>query len=228
MDKFIEIIKLTLPSVAQGLIVTLELFAVTLVLSIPLGYLIALMQRSKARIPLLRWFLRWFAGGYTWLLRGTPLLLQIFFIYFGLPYIKIGTFQFPALNNMLACIIAFTLNYAAYFGEIFRAGIESIDKGQYECAKALGYTGSQTMRKIIIPQMVRLVLPPVSNETITLVKDTALVSVVALNDIMRETQLKVSALSNVSPFIVAAVFYLVLTLVLTIIFNRLEKKLCNY
>lgn len=222
LEKFIEITKLTLPSVLQGLVVTLELFAVTLILSIPLGYLIALMRRSKI-LPL-----KWFAGGYTWLLRGTPLLLQIFFIYFGLPYIKIGNFQFPALNNMLACIIAFTLNYAAYFGEIFRAGIESIDKGQYECAKALGYTGSQTMRKIIIPQMVRLVLPPVSNETITLVKDTALVSVVALNDIMRETQLKVSALSNVSPFIVAAVFYLVLTFVLTVIFSRLEKKLCNY
>ncbi len=222
MDKFLEITKLTIPSVLQGLVVTLELFAITLILSIPLGYLIALMRRSKI-LPL-----KWFSGAYTWLLRGTPLLLQIFFIYFGLPYIKINQFQFPALNNMLACIIAFTLNYAAYFGEIFRAGIESIDKGQYECAKALGYTGSQTMRKIIIPQMVRLVLPPVSNETITLVKDTALVSVVALNDIMRETQLKVSALSNVSPFIVAAVFYLVLTFVLTILFSRLEKKLCNY
>ncbi len=222
MEKFLHIIQLTVPSVLDGLVVTLELFAVTLVLSIPLGYLVALMRRSKFA-PL-----KWFAGGYIWLLRGTPLLLQIFFVYFGLPYIKFGSFALPALNNMVACIIAFTLNYAAYFGEIFRAGIESIDKGQYECAKALGYTGAQTMRKIIIPQMVRLVLPPVSNETITLVKDTALVSVVALNDIMRETQLKVSALSNVSPFIVAAVFYLVLTLILTIVFNRLEKKLCNY
>ncbi len=222
MEKFLHIMNLTVPSVADGLVVTLQLFAVTLVLSIPLGYLIALMRRSKI-MPV-----KWFASGYIWLLRGTPLLLQIFFVYFGLPYIKIGGFQFPALNNMVACIVAFTLNYAAYFGEIFRAGIESIDKGQYECAKALGFTGSQTMRKIIIPQMVRLVLPPVSNETITLVKDTALVSVVALNDIMRETQLKVSALSNVSPFIVAAVFYLVLTLILTVVFNHLEKRLCKY
>lgn len=226
MEKFINIIKLTVPSVTQGLVVTLELFALTLILSIPLGYLVALMRRSKFLL------LRLIAGAYTWLLRGTPLLLQIFFIYYGMPYIKFNTpwgfFQFPALNNMLACVIAFTLNYAAYFGEIFRAGIESIDKGQYESAKALGYTNSQTMRKIIIPQMVRLVLPPVSNETITLVKDTALVSVVALNDIMRETQLKVTALSNISPFIVAAVFYLVLTLILTLIFSRLERKLCNY
>ncbi len=211
-DVFVKI----LPALLKGLPVTLNLFAVTLVFSIPLGFLIALIRVSKVKL------LQMISAFYIWVIRGTPLLLQIFFIYFVLPTIGIQ------LNNFLSAAVAFVLNYAAYFAEIFRSGIGAIDRGQYEGAKALGFTKRQTMGRIIIPQMVRIVLPPVSNETITLVKDTALVSIVSLADLMLTTKKMVNTLSNPMPFAVAAVFYLAMTFVLTIIFRALEKKLCTY
>ncbi|MCI9627019.1 MAG: amino acid ABC transporter permease [Clostridia bacterium] len=205
-----------LPALLKGLPVTLNLFAVTLVFSIPLGFFIALIRVSKVKI------LQMISAFYIWVIRGTPLLLQIFFIYFVLPTIGIQ------LNNFLSAAVAFVLNYAAYFAEIFRSGIGAIDRGQYEGAKALGFTKRQTMGRIIIPQMVRIVLPPVSNETITLVKDTALVSIVSLADLMLTTKKMVNTLSNPMPFAVAAVFYLAMTFVLTVIFRALEKRLCTY
>lgn len=211
-DVFVKI----LPALLKGLPVTLNLFAVTLVFSIPLGFLIALIRVSKVKL------LQMISAFYIWVIRGTPLLLQIFFIYFVLPTIGIQ------LNNFLSAAVAFVLNYAAYFAEIFRSGIGAIDRGQYEGAKALGFTKRQTMGRIIIPQMVRIVLPPVSNETITLVKDTALVSIVSLADLMLTTKKMVNTLSNPMPFAVAAVFYLAMTFILTIIFRALEKKLCTY
>ena len=154
-------------------------------------------------------------------------MLQLFFVYYGLPYISIFGMKL-AFDPLPATLIAFVLNYSAYFAEIFRSGIESIDRGQYEGAKALGLSSWQTMRTIIVPQMVRVVLPPVSNETITLVKDTALASTLALVEMMRAAQLKVSTTASAVPFLGAAVFYLLLTLVLTIIFSRLEKAVCKY
>ncbi len=211
-DVFVKI----LPALLKGLPVTLNLFAVTLVFSIPLGFFIALIRVSKVKI------LQMISAFYIWVIRGTPLLLQIFFIYFVLPTIGIQ------LNNFLSAAVAFVLNYAAYFAEIFRSGIGAIDRGQYEGAKALGFTKRQTMGRIIIPQMVRIVLPPVSNETITLVKDTALVSIVSLADLMLTTKKMVNTLSNPMPFAVAAVFYLAMTFVLTVIFRALEKRLCTY
>ncbi len=211
-DVFVKI----LPALLKGLPVTLNLFAVTLVFSIPLGFCIALIRVSKVKL------LQMISAFYIWVIRGTPLLLQIFFIYFVLPTIGIQ------LNNFLSAAVAFVLNYAAYFAEIFRSGIGAIDRGQYEGAKALGFTKRQTMGRIIIPQMVRIVLPPVSNETITLVKDTALVSIVSLADLMLTTKKMVNTLSNPMPFAVAAVFYLAMTFVLTIIFRALEKRLCTY
>lgn len=211
-DVFVKI----LPALLKGLPVTLNLFAVTLVFSIPLGFCIALIRVSKVKI------LQMISAFYIWVIRGTPLLLQIFFIYFVLPTIGIQ------LNNFLSAAVAFVLNYAAYFAEIFRSGIGAIDRGQYEGAKALGFTKRQTMGRIIIPQMVRIVLPPVSNETITLVKDTALVSIVSLADLMLTTKKMVNTLSNPMPFAVAAVFYLAMTFVLTVIFRALEKRLCTY
>lgn len=232
-----------IPVMLEGLKVTINLFWMTLLFSIPLGFFLALLRRSRIK-PV-----NWLASAYIWLLRGTPLMLQLFFVYYGLPYFG-QTFHLPeafdlqmslfgmnwvwtiktsiVLPPFPAAVVAFTLNYAAYFAEIFRAGIASIDKGQYEGAKALGYSYPQTMRKIIIPQMVRLTLPPVSNETITLIKDTALVTAVSLVDLMRATQLRVAAMANITPFAVAAVFYLILTLIITMVFRGLERRLCKY
>ena len=170
-------------------------------------------------------FLRKPVGVYIWLFRGTPLMLQLLFIYFGLPFIPyIGV----KLDDFPAAVVAFVLNYAAYFAEIFRAGIQSVDRGQYEGAKVLGLTYLQTMRRIILPQVIYRVLPPVSNETITLVKDTSLIYALAMNDLLRTTRGIVQRDFNTMPFVVAAVFYLLMTLVLTWGFQKLEKKYSAY
>lgn len=149
-------------------------------------------------------------------------MLQIFFIYFVLPSVGIR------LPDFESAILAFVLNYAAYFCEIFRAGIQAIPKGQYEAAHTLGMNYVQTMRRIILPQVIRVILPPISNETITLVKDTSLVYVLAMNDLMRTARNLVQRDFNIMPFIVAAVFYLLATLVLTMLFERLEKHYSKY
>lgn len=203
----------------DGTVVTLEMFFVTIVLSLPLGLLMALARISRFKA------LRDTVGVYIWLFRGTPLMLQLLFVYFGLPlvpYIGIKLDDFPA------AVFAFVLNYAAYFAEIFRAGIQSIDRGQYEGAKVLGMTYIQTMRRIVLPQVIKRVLPPVSNETITLVKDTSLIYVLAMNDLLRTTRAIVQRDFNTTPFIVAAVFYLLMTLILTWGFQKLEKKYAVY
>ena len=158
---------------AEGSKVTLEIFSVTLVLALPLGMLASLARLSGCRpLSLLMEF-------YIWLMRGTPLMLQLLFVYFALPMVGIR------LPDIGAALLAFTLNYAAYFAEIFRAGIQAIPPGQYEAAQTLGLTYSQTMRRIIMPQVFRIVLPPVSNETINLVKDTSLIYILAMNDLLR-------------------------------------------
>ena len=169
MDKLLDTALLML----DGSQVTLEIFFVTLVLSLPLGVLAALGRLSSFR-PLAR-----FMEFYVWLMRGTPLMLQLLFVYFALPMVGI------LLPDLAAALLAFTLNYAAYFAEIFRAGIQSVPRGQYEAAKTLGMTYPQTMRRIILPQVIRMVLPPVSNETINLVKDTSLIYILAMNDLLR-------------------------------------------
>jgi len=203
----------------DGTEVTLQMFFSTIVLSLPLGLLLALARISRFKV------LRGIVGVYIWLLRGTPLMLQLLFVYFGLPFIPyIGV----KLDDFPAALTAFVLNYAAYFAEIFRAGIQSIDRGQYEAAKTLGMTYVQTMRRIILPQVVRRVLPPISNETITLVKDTSLIYVLAMNDLLRTTRSLVQRDLNTTPFIVAAVFYLLMTLVLTWLFEWLERKYAVY
>ncbi|MDO4706530.1 amino acid ABC transporter permease [Allofranklinella schreckenbergeri] len=205
-----------LPSLWQGFQVTLTLFAITLALSIPLGMLLALLRVSRIK-PLSD-----LVNGYIWLMRGTPLLLQIFFIYFALPEIGITLPDFPT------AVVAFVLNYAAYFAEIFRAGIQAVDRGQYEGAKVLGLSYGQTMRRIVLPQMVRHILPPMSNETITLVKDTSLIYVLALNDLLRAARLIVQRDFNTTAFVVAALFYLLMTLILTWAFQRLERHYARY
>ena len=205
-----------LPSLTEGLVSTLKIFIVTLVLSIPLGIVIALGRLSKVKI------ISVITEGYIWLMRGTPLLLQIVFVFFGLPLIGISFDRFPA------AIIAFVLNYAAYYGEIFRAGIQSVDKGQYEASEVLGMSNSQTFFRIIFPQMIKRVLPPVANEVITLVKDTALVYVVGLDELLKVAKTASNRDASLVPLVVVAVFYLLLTAVLTKVFQVLEKKYSYY
>ena len=212
MDKLLDTVVLML----QGSEVTLEIFCVTLVLALPLGILAALGRLSKLRV------LSRFMEFYIWLMRGTPLMLQLLFVYFALPMIGI------MLPDMAAALLAFTLNYAAYFAEIFRAGIQSVPRGQYEAAKTLGMTYPQTMRRIILPQVIRMVLPPVSNETINLVKDTSLIYILAMNDLLRVARTIVQREFDMTPFVVAAVFYLAMTAVLTWGFKKLEAHYGKY
>ena len=200
----------------EGAQITLEIFCVTLLLSLPLGLLVALCRISKlGPLRLLMEF-------YIWLMRGTPLMLQLLFVYFALPMVGIR------LPDIAAALLAFTLNYAAYFAEIFRAGIQSIGRGQYEAAKSLGMTYTQTMRRIIVPQMIRHVLPPVSNETINLVKDTSLIYILAMNDLLRVARTIVQREFDMTPFFVAAVFYLAMTFVLTWGFKKWEAYYGKY
>lgn len=208
MDYVIYII----PQMLAGIGVSLNIFVLTLLFAIPLGFLMALGRMSKIQ-PL-----RKVVEFYVWIMRGTPLMLQLFFFYFALPAVGI------LLSDFNAAIVAFVFNYSAYFCEIFRSGIGAIPKGQYEAAHTLGMSYTQTMRRIILPQVVRIVLPPMSNETITLVKDTSLVYVLAMNDLMRTTRNLVQRDFNMTPFLVAAVFYLFATFILTKVFDHIEKK----
>ena len=160
MEKLLDTFLLML----DGSEITLEIFFLTLLAALPLGMLAALGRLSSLRL------LSRLVELYIWIMRGTPLMLQLLFVYFALPMVGIR------LPDIAAALLAFILNYAAYFAEIFRAGIQSVPKGQYEAARTLGMSYPQTMRRIILPQVFRMVLPPVSNETINLVKDTSLVS----------------------------------------------------
>ena len=207
------------PSIASGLKITLTVFLLTLFLSLPLGILLSMMRLSRFRA------LRAPVGAYVYLMRGTPLMLQILFIYYGLPFIPYIGVELPAFP---AAMTAFVLNYAAYFAEIFRGGIQSIPRGQYEAAQVLGFSYPRTMWHIVLPQVIKRVLPPVANETITLLKDTSLVYVLAMNDILRMARAVVQRDFNTGAFIVAAIFYLIMTWVLTRIFARLEKHYAVY
>lgn len=212
MEKLFDIFLLML----DGTQITLEIFFVTLLLSLPLGMIAALGRLSSLKI------ISRIVEFYIWIMRGTPLMLQLLFVYFALPMIGIR------LPDIAAALLAFTLNYAAYFAEIFRAGIQAVPKGQYEAAKTLGMSYPQTMRRIILPQVIRIVLPPVSNETINLVKDTSLVYILAMNDLLRVARTIVQREFDMTPFLIAAVFYLAMTFVLTWGFKKLEARYGKY
>lgn len=193
MQDSIEYILQILPQMLEGLKITIKLFVVTLVLSLPLGLLISLFKEAVSKRStdnfVIRWIvkmpIRFIINVYLWVFRGTPLLLQLFFFYFGLTYVTLPNGESITLSMFTAAVISFVLNYAAYFAEIFRGGIIGVSKGQYEASKALGLTGIQTMRYVIVPQMIRTVIPPIANETIVLVKDTALASSIALIDLLK-------------------------------------------
>jgi len=203
----------------DGANVTLQMFFITLVLSVPLGLILSLARMSKFR-PL-----SFLVETYIWLMRGTPLMLQLLFVYYALPLIPYIGIKLPDFS---AAILAFVMNYAAYFAEIFRGGIQSIERGQYEASKVLGMTYVQTMRRIILPQMIKRVLPPISNETITLVKDTSLIYVLAMNDLLRTARTIVQREFDMTPFVIAGVCYLAMTLVLTCMFKKLEQRYAAY
>lgn len=205
-----------LPYMLEGWKVTLTLFFLTLIMSLPLGTVMGIARLSKFK-PL-----RWFMEFYVWLFRGTPLLLQLLFIYFGLMTVGIR------LERFTAAVLAFVLNYAAYIAEIIRAGIQSIDKGQYEAADVLGLNRFQTMTNIILPQVFKRVIPPIGNEVINLVKDSALIYVLAISELLRVAKTAVMRDETFIPFIIAAVFYLFMTAVVQQFFKWVEHKFNYY
>lgn len=200
----------------EGLKITLSVFFITLIISITLGIMIAFLRLSKNKI------ISQIANIYILIMRGTPLLLQLVFVFFGLPLMGIIFDRFDSV------IIAFSLNYAAYFAEIFRGGIQSIDKGQYEGAFVLGFSKVEMYRKIIFPQVIKRVLPAMSNEVITLIKDTAIVYAIGLNDILRLAQIAQNQQASIVPLIEAGAVYLVLIGILTIVFKKIENKYAYY
>ena len=223
----------------QGVLTSLEVFFLTLLFSIPLALPVAFGRMSKNR-PL-----RGFINIYLLIMRGTPLILQLIFIYFAPKYLLMflndslgGQINSEAFWNTVrfilsydrftAAIIAFALNYAAYFAEIYRGGIESIQKGQYEAAKVLGFTRTQTFMRIILPQMIKRILPATGNEVITLVKDTALAQVIGVIELFHVARTAAAREFSTTPIFVAGLFYLFMNWVVTVVFEQCEKKLSYY
>ena len=204
----------------EGMGVSLEIFAITLIGALPLGLIIAFGRMSKNIV------LRTITKFYISIMRGTPLMLQLMVVYFGPYYL----FEVPLTREyrLIAVFIGFILNYAAYFAEIYRAGIESISDGQYEAAKVLGYKKGQTFFKIILPQVIKRILPPVTNETITLVKDTSLAFVIAVTEMFTVAQRIAAAQTTMLPFLVAGIFYYLMNLLVAVVMERIEKKLDYY
>ena len=201
----------------EGVGTTCNLFILTLVFSLPLGMLVALGRMSKRAV------IRRPIALYIYIMRGTPLMLQIMFIYFLLP--NILPFK---VDRFSAVILAMSVNYAAYFAEIFRGGIQSISQGQYEAGQVLGFTRTQTFFHIILPQVCKRVLLPVTNEVITLVKDTALASTVAVSELMNVAKKQVSGTSSIEPYVVAMIIYLILNGVAEQVCKWVERKMNYY
>ncbi|MBQ4264090.1 MAG: amino acid ABC transporter permease [Clostridia bacterium] len=204
-------------SMQSGFANTLTIFFATLVFSIPLGMVIALLRMSKRRIISMPISL------YILVMRGTPLMLQIFAIYFAIPMV-LG----QNLDRMAATILAFSLNYAAYFAEIFRGGMMSIPIGQHEACQVLGFTKVQAFFNVVLPQVFKRVLLPVSNEVITLVKDTSLANIIAVSELFRAAKNEASRTASVEPLFVAGLFYLLMNGVVTLFFSYLTKRMDYY
>ena len=200
--------------------ITMEIFFVTLVTSLILGLGLALVRMSKSRV------LSLIAKFYISVMRGTPLMLQLLVVYFG-PFFIFGM-QITPSYRLKAVLIGFALNYAAYFAEIYRSGIVAIPVGQYEAARLLGYSKTQTFVHIVMPQVIKRIIPPVANETITLVKDTSLAFTLAVAEVFTVTKQLVASQSSVVPFIGAGIFYYVFNLVVAVFFEYLEKRLSYY
>ena len=211
-----------LPILWGGFCTTLAIFGLTLLFSIPLGLLVAVLKMSKWRM------VRYPVSFYISVMRGTPLLLQIVAIYFGSYYLSEYSGIGFSFDRFPAVIVAFSINYAAYFAEIFRGGIQSIPKGQYEAAYMLGLNRRQTFFRIILPQVVKRVVPASANEVITLVKDTSLAQVIAVTELFALAKKQQAAYASIYPLFVAGVFYYVANLLLSAFFAYLERKLDYY
>lgn len=201
----------------EGAKMTVLLFIIAIIVSIPLGFALTLAVKSRFKA------LSWSAHTYIYVMRGTPLLLQLLLICFGLPMIPVIG-EYLVLDRFVAACIGFILNYAAYFAEIFRGGLLSIDKGQYEAAQVLGLNKFQTLTRIILPQMFRVALPAIANESVTLIKDTALLYAVAVPELLHFAQTAVNRDFTIVPYFVAGIIYLIMTLVLTLFFKWLERR----
>lgn len=205
-----------MPQLLEGAKTTLQLFIYTIIGSLPLGIILAFGLSSRFK-PL-----KWLIQLYVWVMRGTPLLLQLTFVFYGLPLVGIVFDRFPA------ALLAFVLNYAAYYAEIFRGGIQAIPDGQYEASRVIGLSSGQTITRIVIPQVTKIVLPSVGNEVISLVKDTSLVYVLGLSDVMRAGRIAMERDTTLLPLLGVAIIYLALTGVTTIVMKQLETRMNYY
>ncbi len=201
----------------QGFGENCKIFFLTLVFALPLGLLISMGSMSKIKI------IKYITKAFVWVIRGTPLMLQIFVVFF-VPGFAFGV---PMRSRMTATLIAFIINYAAYFSEIYRGGIESIPKGQYEAGQVLGMTKSQIFFKVVLMQVVKRIIPPMSNEIITLVKDTSLSRVISITEILMVAE-EFATEGIIWPLFYTAIFFLLFSGILTLLFNFIEKKLDYY
>ena len=209
-----------LKQLGEGMIVTGEIFFLTLLFSLPLGLIIAFGRMAK------NGFVRTVSKIYISIMRGTPLMLQLIVVYFA-PYYVFGI-RMGSGYRMVAVILGFVLNYAAYFAEIYRAGIQAIPAGQHEAAQVLGYSKGQTFFKIILPQVIKRILPPVTNEVITLVKDTSLAFVLTVAEMFTLAKQVAAAQTTVVPLMVAGLFYYIFNLLVAFVMEMIEKKLAYY
>lgn len=212
MDLFVQL--------AGGMGTTLQIFFLTLIFSLPLGLIVAFGRMSKHLL------LKNIVRVYISIMRGTPLMLQLLVVYFG-PYYMFGITISPMYRGV-AVIIAFALNYAAYFAEIYRSGIESMPKGQYEAAKVLGYSKTATFFVIILPQVIKRILPSLTNEIITLVKDTSLAFSIAYAEMFTEAKAIAATSRSMMPFVAAAIFYYIFNAVVAFVMETIEKKMSYY
>lgn len=219
----------------EGFLMTLRVFGLTLLFALPLGLIISFGSMSRFR-PI-----KWLCRTFVWIIRGTPLMLQLITIYYGPGLIGkwaqainlsgAGGFimnwlsSWTVMDRLLAALIAFVINYACYFSEIYRGGIESVPRGQYEAGQVLGMTRSQIFFKVVLLQVIKRIIPPMSNEIITLVKDTSLVRTIAVYEIIWESQQFIKRDGLLWPLFYTAAFYLLFNGLLTILFGKLEKKL---
>ena len=213
-------VSIMLSKLGEGMVVTLMLFAVTLLFSLPLGLLVSFGRMAKNVV------IRTIFKAYISIMRGTPLMLQLMVIYFG-PYYIFGITNSPSWKNS-AVAIGFVLNYAAYFAEIYRGGIESMPKGQYEAAQILGYSKAQTFMRIILPQVIKIILPSITNETITLVKDTSLAFTIGIMEMFTISKALAASQTTMLPYVFAGIFYYVVNLIVAFLLELLEKKLNYY
>ena len=201
----------------EGTVTSLQVFVLTLVFSLPLGFVVAKGRMSR------NFLLRGIVNLYIQIMRGTPLILQLIFVYFA-PYYVIGV----SYDRFTAVIVAFVLNYSAYFAEIYRSGLQSIEKGQYEASKVLGFSKAHTFFYIVLPQVIKRILPSLGNEVVTLVKDTALAQTIGVSELFRVAQNAASRMFSTMPIFIAGVFYFVMNYIVSKLFDFFEKKLNYY